>query len=514
MARFSRRKLLRTGVAAGVFAATGMPLAAQAQRGGRLRMALNGAHSCDSWDSRTHTDIFMIAAAVGAVFDALTEVAADGTLKGELAESWDCTADAKVWTFNLRKGVAFHNGAPFGAEDVIASLQLHRRDDVPSGARPIVDSIARMQILNDHQVRFTLVDGNADFPYLLSDHHLLIYPAGQIEAAMAQGIGTGLYKVQRFIPGALFAGTRVANHYKDGEAGWFDEVEIVAANDASSRMKALLGGRADVVSDIDLGAVPMLNANAKTEVFEVAGNRHVGFPMRTDLAPFSDPDLRLALKHAVDREAILSRALMGYGSLGNDSPIGPVSPYCAAAMPQTPYDPDKARFHLRKAGYAAISLDLAVSEAAFTGASVAAAAYRDAADPAGIELNLVQAPSDGYWAGAWRTAGFRTSCWSGRPTEDWMLSTAYAPGAPWNETHWTHPHVAALLAAGRQELDSARRAEIYGELQEILRTDGGTVIPVFAHFVGAKTHKLAHAGIIGNVHQVDSGRIAERWWMA
>ena len=63
MTRFTRRGLLRTGAAAGVLAATGLPLKAQASRGGRLRMGLNGANTSDSWDSRTHSDIFMISAA-------------------------------------------------------------------------------------------------------------------------------------------------------------------------------------------------------------------------------------------------------------------------------------------------------------------------------------------------------------------------------------------------------------------------------------------------------------------
>ncbi|MFT4700165.1 MAG: peptide/nickel transport system substrate-binding protein, partial [Yoonia sp.] len=96
----SRRSLLKTGAAAGVLGLTGMPLRAQT-RGGKLTAGLSGANTSDSWDSRTHSDIFMIAAAQGSVFDALTEVAADGSLKGELAESWE-SSDAKTWVFNLR----------------------------------------------------------------------------------------------------------------------------------------------------------------------------------------------------------------------------------------------------------------------------------------------------------------------------------------------------------------------------------------------------------------------------
>ena len=182
MARFSRRKLLRTGAAAaGLFAATGVPLAANARRGGRLRVALGGAGAGDTWDGRAHSGIFMIAAAQGAVFDTLTEVAADGSLTGELAESWEASADARVWTFSLRRGVVFHDGTPFGADDVIASLRLHLDKGARSPARPIVSGIAGMKAQGAHKIVFTLETGNADFPYLLSDYHLLIYPAGNVE---------------------------------------------------------------------------------------------------------------------------------------------------------------------------------------------------------------------------------------------------------------------------------------------------------------------------------------------
>ena len=99
----SRRGLLKTGVAAGVLGLTGMPLQAQQKRGGKLTAGLSGANTSDSWDSRTHSDIFMLASAHGTVFDCLTEVAADGSLQGELAESWEASADAKTWTFNLRR---------------------------------------------------------------------------------------------------------------------------------------------------------------------------------------------------------------------------------------------------------------------------------------------------------------------------------------------------------------------------------------------------------------------------
>ena len=148
MTRVTRRGLLRSGAAASVLAASGLPVFAQS-RGGTLKLGLSGASIQDSWDARTHSEGFMVMAAHGCVFDCLTEITAAGELVGELAESWEASADARVWTFNLRRGVTFHDGTPFVADDVIASLAIHTAPGTRSGGRPIVANISGMEKLTD-----------------------------------------------------------------------------------------------------------------------------------------------------------------------------------------------------------------------------------------------------------------------------------------------------------------------------------------------------------------------------
>ena len=110
MRLLDRRRLLTSGAAAAVFAGTAIPGLGLAKRGGRLRAGLSGGSPEDSWDARNHAGLFMIAAAQGAVFDTLTEVAPDGSLRGELATRWQARADARVWTVDLRQDAVFHNG--------------------------------------------------------------------------------------------------------------------------------------------------------------------------------------------------------------------------------------------------------------------------------------------------------------------------------------------------------------------------------------------------------------------
>lgn len=514
MSQFTRRGLLKAGVAAGVLTATGLPAVAQAKKGGRLRMGIAGANTSDSWDGRTHSDSFMIMCAHGAVFDCLTEVAADGQLQGELAESWEASADAKTWTFKLRKGVTFHNGKAFGADDVIASLQMHTAEGAKSAAKPIVSAITEMKKINDHELQMTLAAGNADFPFLLSDYHILMYPAGQIDEAIANGIGTGLYTVDSFDPGVRFVGKRYADHYKGDSAGHFDEVEVIAINDASARMNALMTGQVDAVNRVDFKIEALMKANPQVNIFEVTGNQHYTFPMLTGLDPFSNLKVRQALKHAINRQEMVDKILQGHGRVANDHPIGPANQYFAADLEQNSYDPDLAKSLLKEAGVDGLKIDLSAANAAFAGAIDAAQLYQASAKAAGIDINVVQEPDDGYWSNVWLKKPWCACYWSGRATEDWMFSTAYESGVPWNDTGWENARFQELLLTARAELDSAKRREMYTEMQMLMSKEGGTVVPMYANYVDAHSTKLANTGTIGNVFQMDSSRIMERWWFA
>jgi peptide/nickel transport system substrate-binding protein len=512
MSQISRRGLLKTGVAASVLAATGMPLMAQAKKGGRLRMGLNGANTSDNWDGRTHSDAFMINCGHGAVFDCLTEVGSDGQLKGELAESWEASADAKTWTFKLRQGVTFHNGKSFGADDVMESLAMHTAEGAKSAAKPIVSSITEMKKIGEHEIQFSLENGNADFPFLLSDYHILMYPAGMIDEAINKGIGTGLYQVVSFDPGVRFVGKRVDSHYKDGNAGWFDEIEYIAINDAGARMNALMSNQVDAVNRVDFKIEALMKANPNIKIFEVTGNQHYTLPMLSDVAPFDNLDLRLALKHSIKRQELVDKVLQGHGAIGNDHPIGPANQYYADDLAQVDYDLDKAKHHLKKAGMEGISIDLSVSDAAFNGAVDTAQLFQASAKPAGINLNVIQEPADGYWSNVWMVKPWSASYYSGRATEDWMFATAYEAGVPWNESHWDDARFQELLFAGRKELDSAKRRTIYHEMQQILSERGSTIIPMYANYVDAASAKLSHGENLGNNFQMDGSRMAERWW--
>ena len=176
----------------------------------------------------------------GLVRNCLVGVDRDSMLAPELAESWEAQPGAKVWKFNLRKGVEFHNGKSFTSEDVIDSVNHHRTKKSKSIFKSLAKQIVDVKTDGKYAVIFTLEGGNADFPYALSDQHISICPAGTTD--FSKGVGTGAYILQKWEPGVNALTKRNPNYFKSNCA-YFDEVEVLAINDVNARTNALRSGR-------------------------------------------------------------------------------------------------------------------------------------------------------------------------------------------------------------------------------------------------------------------------------
>ncbi len=512
--RIGRREFLAGVSALGMAAA--MPAstakAAQPKKGGRLRMGISSGGPSDSLDPGTISDTPPMNIS-RQLRNNLTEIAPDGSLISELAESWEASSDAKTWTFELRKGVEFHNGKTLDSEDVVASINHHRGPDTTSAATGMTDPIADVKTDGKRTVVFTLTGGSADFAFGLSDYHLPIMPATDGGVEWRSGVGTGAYILESYDPGVRTLAKRNPNDWKEGR-GHFDEVETLTINDVANKTNALRTGEIDAMNRCDQKTLHLLEADENIKVYNIAAMQHITMPMRTDTAPYTNNDLRLALKYAIDREEIVSTILRGYGTLGNDHPIATVNRYHGNEIPQRQYDPDKAKFHLKKSGHAGEKFVLHVSDAAFGGAVDAAVLYKEHAKKAGIDIDVIREPIDGYWSRVWLKMPWCVSFWSGRPTEDWMFSLGYAQGAKWNATKWEHDGFNKLLIAARAELDETKRREMYVEMQRLVRDEGGVLIPMFLNYVYATTTRIQteekHAGNFG----LDGNMNAERWWFA
>ena len=131
---------------------------------------------------------------------------------------------------------------------------------------------------------------------------------------------------------------------------------------------------------------------------------------------------------------------------------------------------------------------------------------------AGITLQVDRVPNDGYWDNVWMKKPFTGSYWGGRPTADLMFALVYKSDAPWNETFWKRPKFDQLLLDARKEPDTAKRKQMYREMQVMIHEDGGEVIPMFHAYLDGAVKKV-RGFPVSPVFQMGAFRAIKSIWL-
>lgn len=500
-------------------AAAGAPGLARAQasepkRGGFARFGMTNGSQNDQLDPATWATSFTGSAFNGSLCNNLMELMPDGSVIGDLAESVEPADNATKWIFKLRKGVTFHNGKDLTPEDVRLSLMHHMGEGSTSGALAITKQFESVEVDGPDTVIIKLFDGSADLPYLLTDYHLSIFSANDTGDGIdfASGVGTGSFTLESFEPGIAVRMERNPNYHKNNKP-YFDGFELINIPDATARLNALLTGEVHMIGDFDVRNTALINRNPNLRVAQVPSLRHFTFDMDTTAAPFDDPNVRQALKYALDRDDIIDKVFLGDGKKGNDTPCAEIMAFFAETPPQHEYNIEKAKEYLAASGLDEVTVDLSVSEIAFPGAVEAAVLYQEHAAPAGIKVNVIREANDGYWENVWLKKPFNGCDWFGRATMDWLFTTAYTSDAPWNNTHWSNERFDELQKLARVETDEAKRGELYAEAQQLIHDDGGVLSVAFVNWRYALSNEI-ETGEIGGLLPCDNMRMTERWWMA
>ena len=502
----SRRGFMKTSGALWVAAGMGtLPAKAAPVKGGRLVVGMTGGAVSDTLDPGTFTSSGH--ACVGfTIGNCLTEIEKDSELVGELAESWESSNDGKTWKFNLRKGVTFHNGKTMTSADVIWSLNMHRGEGSTSGATGLTGDIIDIVADGLDAIIITLSKANADLPFLLSDFHMLIVAEGTED--FEAGAFTGPYEVVEFNPGESVIAKRNQNYWKADRAH-VDEVEIIFVEDRNARISGLVTGELHMSQQIDEQAMQLIDQTPGVHIESHPSGGHSPILMHCDKTPFDNLDLRLAVKYAVDREQILG--LLQGGVLGNDHPIPPQDPFHADDIPQRMYDPDKAAFHLKKSGFEG-SLPLSINNVAMAKSEEFAASFQQSAGKAGLNIDIVREPSEGFWSEVWLKKNFMIGAWGGRPTADIMLTTAYHSGASWNDSMWRRAEFDQTIDQARGETDFAKRKQLYHDAQLMIHEDGGSCITFFRNNIDGVRDEVKGFYPAGSFNM--SGlRAVERVWL-
>ncbi len=454
------------------------------KRGGVLKVTSFGTHTTlDPPFQVTQPDIIVTMH----TYDNLVQIMPDMTLKPMLATSWEPNVDLTSYTFHLRKGVKFHHGKEFKAEDVVSTFNRLLDPELDSPARSSLAVITEMVILDDHTVRFDLDAPNAFFPESLSLYQGRIVPSDIDTVRLAlEEFGTGAFMITEHRPGERTVMVRNPDYWDKG-LPYLDGITYLTIPEAATRAEALKSGDVDFILAIEDKIALTLEANPESTVLETASPTYLGLYMNITVEPFDNVLLRKAIQAATDREAIRQSALLGKGSIANDHPIAPNDPHFASQHAPPAYDIELAKSLLVQAGYPdGIDLTLVTSPA---GAPMVefAVAMKERAAPAGIRINIKEVPEEDFWSKVWLVEPFATMWWNGRPP-DAALSVVYLSDASWNESQYKNPTLDALVKKARGEMDLADRQATYAEIQRILIEDAPRIVAVFTPVLnGART---------------------------
>jgi peptide/nickel transport system substrate-binding protein len=508
--RIDRREFLRTTTLLGLSATaayafadqiTGRPGAALAQAqpaprtGGTIRVQTRiddptNAHAA-AWVANSNI--------IRQVADYLVRTGVDNVTRPWLLQSWRPSEDLKTWTLNLRRDVRWHDGRQFNADDVVwnirhwlepsvgsSTLGLMRGymlTEAPTGetrdGRPVMTT--RLWDANAvEKVDAFTVRLNLRVPQLAVPEHLFNWPNSILDPAQGGRFtvganGTGPYQMVALEVGrrAVF---RAKRPYWAGVGPYADEIQFLdIGQDPAALLAALASRQVDVLYEADVTQLDVLRSLPGIRLAQVPTAQCGVARMKVGERPFNDPRVRLAMKLAIDPNAILQLAGRGVGAPGEHHHVAPIHPEYAR-LPPIGRDVERARRLLSEAGLpSGFDTEIYVRNApAWEPASVQGMVEQWRDIGARVRINAV--PQE-QMRDLWLRVPFCYTSWGHRPLGVMALAIAYRTGVPFNESNYSNPRFDELLTRAEGTADVEARRAIMADLQKLLQEDGPIVQP-------------------------------------
>lgn len=448
------------------------------RRGGRLRVAVasGAAATLYPW-----ANLVLFGTAHNAVtYDTLTRFDKDGRPILSLADAVEPNADGSVWTIKLKRGVTLHDGSEFGARDVVFSFHQLLDPRSPSEGIGFFPNLkpGRVRAKGAYEVELDFGTPTASMMSRLAQSAVRMVKADHLD--FKAPIGTGPFKLAKFVPGQLNVYERNADYWQEGKP-YVDTLELYPIAEADTRVNALLSGQVDAIVTTPPAQVKSLESQG-FKIAQSSGSDWFPLVMPLNREPFDDANVRRAMRLLIDRQQVVDNVYGGYGRIGNDL-FSPFDPAYADDLPQHGHDPEQARSLLRRAGREGLEVTLYVADYDPQVLPIATLLAEGGKD-AGVTVNLSRSNAASYFEDVWTKKPFFFSQWSGRSLLEQMLFCVGA-NAPTNETAYDDPKFTAILSEASRTIDDDARAELLGELQRRLHDDGGYIIPGFADYVDA-----------------------------
>jgi peptide/nickel transport system substrate-binding protein len=416
-----------------------------------------------------------------------------------LATSWSANSTADVWTFKIRQGVKFSNGAALTADDVVYTFKLltnakNASNSLSALPNTILQPSGVVKV-DDFTVAFHLEAPNGNFPYLVSsdNYNAIIIPNNYNPASWQSSfVGTGPFKLVSYTPkvGATF--TRNESYW--GTKALPSQTQFTFYDSASASVLALTGGSIDVLGQFSVSGGEALLSGGYN-VIKLKSSAHRELSMRNDQAPFTDARVRQAIALTLNRPQIVTALFKGYADLGNDSPFAPVYPSTNTSIPQRAENISQAKSLLAAAGHPSGFSTQLITEDLLEIPEYAQIIVQSAAQ-IGVKINLKVESSTAYYgktfgSSDWLDATMSLVDYGHRSVPNVFLgaplvTTNASTGAgAWNAAHFSNAQYDALVTKFNAAVDLSTQRSLAGQIETLLLAETPIVYGYFYNYLTA-----------------------------
>jgi peptide/nickel transport system substrate-binding protein len=416
-------------------------------------------------DPTTATSTAIPRVVYGNVVEGLVRIDRTGKIVPALALDYKVSKDGKEYTFALKRGVKFHDGKPFSAEDVRLTFD-RLMDSKNATAHPeYYKEIEAVQAVNTSTVRIRLKNVNSMFLFNLARPDSIIADPQAADRLKTEPIGTGPFRFVEWARGDRITLARFDGYHRKG-IPYLDKVTFKFIGDPSAQVASLKAGDVDAIAyDITPENAALLEKDPKFRVLNGYTTTKVILSTNNSRKPFDDVRVRRAMAHAIDRTALIKGAMSGYG-VPIGSHMDPGNPYYVDLTGTYPFDPEKARELLAEAGYpdgfeAVIKLPERYAYAKRSGEIIA-----DMLSRVGIRLKI-ELTEWGQWIDrVFKNADYDlTVIGHAEPFDIGIYAN------PNYYFRYNSPQFQETLKRAEMEMDPKTRKELYVALQEIITED-------------------------------------------
>ena len=300
-----------------------------------------------------------LSVAVRLIFDRLVEQDADQSFHGLLATSWQAAPDGMSWTFNLRKGVKFHDGEPFNAKTIEWWIPKFKGTENAFMA----DAIERVVVVDEHTVRFVMKNPDPSLLLNLSTSFMGVpspkaYDALGDKFGVSGAVGTGPFKLASFNIGQQTKLVR-NDDYKWGSAlsknvgpAKIKNLTLREIGEDSTSFLELKTGGVDMLLGVSTDFMARLQGEKGVKVVTLPGTELFYMPINTSVEPFTDIRVREAMALAINQKEIQTGLFGGMGLVANNFLISSLLESKIDPKFNISHNPDRAKKLLDDAGWA------------------------------------------------------------------------------------------------------------------------------------------------------------------